>query len=350
MADEVRLWDASGNELLEIEQSKLDLEDRIHKWIERDISILDPNLFVIGKEVETAFGKFIDLLCMDSTGNLVIVELKRDMTPREVTAQALDYASWVKDLERDEIEKIATEYFKKNGETKTLQSAFRTQFDSDLPDVINEGHAMRIVAAEIDDSTERIIRYLSETYSVDINAARFHFFQGKDGRRILARTFTVALEEAEVNVKKRSGKRSPAPSKEEMEQRAANAGVGDLYRRLRDALAVVPELRSGTTETTLAFLAENPNGSRRVVFHLVPGESSADTGLRYRAYSKRLAEFTGLDEEHVKQDLPPNPEPYEPWTDPQHDYRGCAGYIKNEDDIQKIVALLKHRARAAVSA
>ncbi len=349
MADEVRLWDASGNELLEIERSKLDLEDRIHKWIEQDISILDPNLLVIGKEVETAFGKYIDLLCMDSAGNLVIVELKRDLTPREVTAQALDYASWVKDLERDEIQQIAAGYFKKKGKGETLESAFGTQFGSDLPEVINEHHAMRIVAAEIDDSTERIIRYLSETYGVDINAVRFHFFQGKDRRQLLARTFTVALEQAEVNITKRPGKRLPAPSKEEMEKRASDAGVGDLYKKVRDALASAPDLRSGTTNTTLVFLAENSSGSKRVVFHLVPAESNADAGLRYRLFSKRLADLTGLEEAQIREHLPPKPEPYEPYTDAQHDYRGWAGYIKSDDDIQKIVALLKQRTKDADS-
>jgi Endonuclease NucS len=180
MSDEVRLWDASGGELKEIDRSTLDLESQIHDWIERDISILDPELLVIGKEVQTAFGKSIDLLCMDSTGNLVIVELKRNMTPREVTAQTLDYASWVKDLEREEIQDIAAEYFTKKAKRETLESAFREKFGDPLPDLINENHAMRVVAAEIDDGTERIIRYLSETYGVDINAIRFHCFKATD--------------------------------------------------------------------------------------------------------------------------------------------------------------------------
>jgi hypothetical protein len=345
MTDEVRLWDASGDELKEIDTSTLDLEDRIHKWVERDISILDPDLLVIGKEVQTAFGKSIDLLCIDSTGNLVIVELKRDKTPREVTAQALDYASWVKDLKREEIQKIATDYFRKKGIDTTLQAAFRAEFDTDLPEVINEHHAMRIVAAEIDDGTERIIRYLSETYGVDLNAVRFHFFQATDGRQLLARTFTVPLKEAEVNIKKGPEKRLPPPSKEEMEERASNAGVGDLYKKVRDALAVAPDLRSGTTNTTLVFLAETPNGARRVIFHLVPGESSVDKGLRYRLYSKRLADLIGLDEAQIKEHLPTDSEPYEPWVDAQHDYRGWTGYIKSGDDLQKIVGLLKQRTK-----
>ena len=104
--------------------------------------------------METAYGKFIDLLCMDSSGGLVIVELKRDKTPREVTAQALDYASWVKTLNADEIEAVASAHLK--GES--LESAFRKKFNSDVPDVLNEHHSMLVVASEIDDSTERIIR------------------------------------------------------------------------------------------------------------------------------------------------------------------------------------------------
>jgi hypothetical protein len=59
---------------------------------------------------------------------------------------------------------------------------------------------MPVVASAIDDSTERIIRYLSETYGVDINAARFHFFKAADGRQLLVRTFTVALEQAETTI------------------------------------------------------------------------------------------------------------------------------------------------------
>jgi hypothetical protein len=33
-----------------------------------DISILDPSLLVIGREVETDFGGFVDILCIDGAG------------------------------------------------------------------------------------------------------------------------------------------------------------------------------------------------------------------------------------------------------------------------------------------
>ena len=205
VAEEVRIWQVDkADALTEIKRSKLDREARIEKWISSDVSLLSPDLLIIGEQVETASENFIDLLCIDRSGNLVIVELKRDKTPREVTAQALDYASWVKELDPEGIEAIATAYLK--GET--LAISFQSKFRSELPEVLNDHHAMLVVASEIDDSTERIIRYLSETYGVDINAVRFQFFQAQDGREFLVRTFTVAPREVEENIKRGPSKRT----------------------------------------------------------------------------------------------------------------------------------------------
>ena len=57
-----------------------------------------------------ATGGPIDLLCINAEGDLVIVELKKDRTPRQVTAQALDYASWVDGLSKDEVAEIGDAY------------------------------------------------------------------------------------------------------------------------------------------------------------------------------------------------------------------------------------------------
>ncbi len=93
MTEEIRLWCLTeGDTLEEIASSSLKLEERLESWIELDISILSPNLLVLGRQVETDFGGVIDLLCLDINGDTVIVELKKDRTPREVTAQALEYA------------------------------------------------------------------------------------------------------------------------------------------------------------------------------------------------------------------------------------------------------------------
>ena len=58
---------------------------------------------LIGRQVPTAHGKFIDLLAMDIEGNLSVIELKKHRAPREVVAQSLDYASWVQTLSYHDI-------------------------------------------------------------------------------------------------------------------------------------------------------------------------------------------------------------------------------------------------------
>src|SRR6056297_244038 len=75
------------------------LEDQVMK----DISILNSNWLLIGRQVRTSYDKLIDLLAMDANGSIIIVELKRNKTPRDVVAQTVDYASWIANLSDSDI-------------------------------------------------------------------------------------------------------------------------------------------------------------------------------------------------------------------------------------------------------
>lgn len=61
-------------------------------------SILPPGWMLIGRQERTAFYGFVGLLAIAPDGALVLVELKRDKTPREIVEQGLDYAAWVPPL------------------------------------------------------------------------------------------------------------------------------------------------------------------------------------------------------------------------------------------------------------
>lgn len=90
---QVRLWEVTPERTLsEISPRSSGLEQWLEDWLASDISVVDPGLMVIGRQVRTAFGGVIDLLCVEMSGDLVVVELKSGKTPREVTAQALDYS------------------------------------------------------------------------------------------------------------------------------------------------------------------------------------------------------------------------------------------------------------------
>ena len=108
MPIEVGIW-RIGEQLTRMEFRKLESEAKLEEIIAADLSLVAPGLMLIGRQVATAFGKYIDILAMDRDGNLVVIELKRDKTPREVIAQTLDYASWVEGLSYDDISKIYAE-------------------------------------------------------------------------------------------------------------------------------------------------------------------------------------------------------------------------------------------------
>lgn len=184
MAIEIGIW-RIDKELTPVEYSRLDLESRLQEILCHDITIADPNLMVIGREVQTAFGKRIDILAINRDGHLAVIELKRDKTPREVVAQTLEYGSWVRDLDNDGIAQIFSDYQKAYPDAAgdgSIDECFCTRFGvAEMPDELNESHQLVIVASELDAQTERIVNYLAEEHGVCINAVFFRVF--KDGDR-----------------------------------------------------------------------------------------------------------------------------------------------------------------------
>ena len=177
MALNMKLWRIKGDgTLADLERKGLDSETRLEDWIAKDSSLLSIEILLIGRQVSTPYGGRIDLLGIDRQGDISIIELKRDRTPRDVIAQILDYASWVRQLTYNELDGISVSYLNKN-----LSGAFNDFFGEPIPENVNVSHKMLIVASEFDDSSERIVQYLADEYQVNINAIFFNFFNDAQG-------------------------------------------------------------------------------------------------------------------------------------------------------------------------
>lgn len=347
MPEDIRLWDIlDGDNLKELEKPKLDLEKRIENWLEKDNSLIGNDLLVIGRQVSTDFSGVIDLLCLDSSGDIVIVELKRDKTPREITAQVLDYASWVKDLSNERITEIANEYLKDKG---PLEKAFRERFrEEEFPEVLNENHKMLIVASKIDDSSERIIKYLSDYHGVGINAVTFHYFADEKKREMVARVFLIDP----FQVDKRMGenpKRKPPLTFEDLHKVAKDNGVGDLFLKLAEGLDEFFNYR-GTTRSSVAFIGVI-EGSRHTIFSIVPGESyskriasgdeGTQRGLRYQVRIDKFVKYFNLDPERIMKVLPREKEEFVPWKGASKTFIGFFRDGKEIDNFLKSLSELK---------
>jgi hypothetical protein len=192
----------------------LNKESMIEDWVAADPALLGLDALVIGRQVPTDHGKFIDLLAMDATGGLIIIELKKDRTPREIVAQVLDYASWVRTLTTPEIYERAEKHL-----GTRLVTAFRERFGEGIPERLNASHSMLIVASELDPASRRIVEYLSEEHGVAINTVFFNVFEAV-GREWLTTSFLLDQEAVE----ERSERKVRAPWSGYF---FVNAGLGD---------------------------------------------------------------------------------------------------------------------------
>ncbi|WAM24303.1 endonuclease NucS domain-containing protein [Myxococcus sp. NMCA1] len=182
--------------------TRLDTEQQLEEMIVKDPRILSDEWMLIGRQEASMHGGRTDLLAIAPDASLVLIELKRDRTPREVVAQAIDYASWLADLGAD---KIAQMYERLSG-GGNLGEAFKQRFGNELDeDSLNQSHQIVIVAAELDSSTERIIGYLNAR-DIAINAVFFQVFK-HGSERFLSRAWLIDPRETQANVAASTGSR-----------------------------------------------------------------------------------------------------------------------------------------------
>ena len=184
-----------GDKPVPLSRGRLSSEQQLEDMIVQDPGILSGEWMLIGRQELTSHAGRIDLLAIAPDASLVLIELKRNRTPREIIAQALDYASWVEQLGSEKIAQIFQRF--SNGEN--LDAAFLRHFGVELDEeALNQSHQVIIVAAELDDSTERIIGYLNSR-DIAINVVFFQVFQ-HGAEQLLSRAWLIDPGETQANV------------------------------------------------------------------------------------------------------------------------------------------------------
>lgn len=170
-------------------------ESVLEKWLESnpDGILEDGRILIIGRQVRTDLGGFIDLVGVDREGNAVIVELKRDRTPRDVVAQALEYAAFAERLDADALEGIFRVYH--SDESLSLADHHRECFGLDEAEAVAFNKDQRIVLIGQRVSPEiRCSAAFLGSKGIRITCVEFTFFQTDDGSRLLSREIVVGKE------------------------------------------------------------------------------------------------------------------------------------------------------------
>ncbi len=336
MPKEIQLWRVRNGKLTPLSDGRLDLESRLEDWLETDIGVLGRPLLTIGRQVQTDHGGVIDLLCLDPAGDLVVVELKRDRTPRDVTAQLLDYGSWVAGLSAEDVVDLAGDFLPKE---VSLESAFRDRFDEPLPEVLNESHQLLVIGSTVDPASERIIRYLSDAYGVSINAVTFQYFREPDGGQLVGRVHLLEPSEVESRARRKgSSKRRSSLSLEELEAAAEENGIGDLYRFAFETLQ--PLFNSTQTTRSHVRFAVPFEDRTGAVLNLIPtdGEPGA---LPFQIYTHRAHRRFGAGEAEIVDALPAGTQTWEYVSGEDPWWQGHAGVFRGHADVLTLKGVLQ---------
>ncbi|MHB8159449.1 MAG: hypothetical protein ACYDGS_02985 [Thermoleophilia bacterium] len=175
----------------EVEHEEAVLED----WLEEnpDGILEDGKLLIVGRQTNTNLGSTIDLLALDRVGDVVVVELKRDRTPRDTLAQALEYASFAEQLDANQLEGILQSYM--NDDSLSLAEYHKEYFDLTLDEAVsfNKDQRIVIVGQRVTSEVRQTALFL-RSKGIRVTCVEFSFFQADGGTKLLSQEIVVGTE------------------------------------------------------------------------------------------------------------------------------------------------------------
>ena len=173
----------------EINFSDANFKERydIQEWVESTPSILGEDLLIIAKESSCFDGtrERPDLIALDKSGNVVIIELKRDDSGVNLEWQAIKYASYWSRFKPSDIARVYDEYLKRSSEgndvTESHAEANIVDFiDENSITDINRKQRLILVSHRYAKEVTSAVHWLIDNYGVDIKCIQLIPFYDSD--------------------------------------------------------------------------------------------------------------------------------------------------------------------------
>jgi len=210
----------------------------------------------------------MDLLAVDRRGRTIVVELKKDRSPRDIIAQALEYVAYIDGLGYDELNSIASAYFAKtDAGWSSLSDGHMATFEvNDESDEIawNHDQVILLIAQVITPEIIDVSRYLRR-HNVDVRAIQFNYFKSDSGERLIITQMVVGQERLPASV---SEETTPLPSLDQLAE-MARPPLRPLVNALRSKLRETFQLMERPGQVTFGYDRQTSKGPR-VVFVIWP--------------------------------------------------------------------------------
>jgi hypothetical protein len=155
---------------------KLSERHDLQEWIIDNPYILGENLLIIQKEFADFFdtNERLDLLALDESGRLVIVENKLDDSGKDVVWQALKYVSYCATLTKNEICEIYQRFLGSSGDAVDKLTDFYDEQDYEniRLNAVEGNQRIILVAANFRKEVTSTVLWLRNYYNVDITCIK----------------------------------------------------------------------------------------------------------------------------------------------------------------------------------
>ncbi len=272
MAD-LGVWTVDGGAPERVSRSGVGLERNLEDWIANDSSLLADGLTIVGRQVRLEGGP-LDLLAIDWQDRWVVIELKRGRLYRDALAQALDYASSIAAMDRDELAEVLRTGLADLGDGEELSVAVRRQLDGEED---SREVAVLLAGVGVDAGLERIVAHLGG-YGVPISIVSFEAFEPDGGPRLLIREVT------DEETRPTPRQRRPRRTVDEIRELAREAGVEAQFNRF---LKMSQDAGLALRPFTSAVMVAPPTARNRYLMLAKPERA----GIHMHAGPAKFAEF-----------------------------------------------------------
>ena len=203
-------------------------EAKLQRLLRDQPDVLEEGLFIVAEEFSNwqESGRSIDLLALDSEGNLVVIELKRTQTGDHSELQAIRYAAMVSNLKPEDVIEAHRKYL--DVEQQEAERRIRDHLSNTEAGEI-ETQRPRIILASAGFSTELTTSVLwLRDGGMDISCVRLQLYQSGDGLLLDTSQVIPLPEAADYMVKVREGEERERRARRN--SRATRIPGGDAFR------------------------------------------------------------------------------------------------------------------------
>lgn len=275
--------DTSSNRLVELEERTFSGERisefaHIEEWVRKNPKILcdiDEEIKIISKQQVYVTGKRSDLVGVDNLGQIVIIELKRDVAEPMDEFQAIRYASSYLYTTYDEVCQIYARYLEENraelgiDEKQDFLALARSEIENlcnriTVPDDFNKNQRIMLVSREFSPHLLSAVSWLI-LKGINIKCIALTPYKHNEDLFIVPKTILPTPEISESIVGVRQAEERVRQERQRARYQIWEGTIEDHYNRLSPPLG--EHLRHLVLELGLEPTALSGSG-----FHLVKGE------------------------------------------------------------------------------